>query len=242
MDPFGLALVAFLEGDTSAEMIVRRDDGYETPVAASRFYRGPSDFTVIERTAIERCRGHVLDVGAGTGLHSLVLQDNQLQVTAIDTSEAAIEVMERRGVKNVRRADIFDYQGGPFDAVVMLGHGIGMVEDLPGLDRFLSQAHGLVSTEGVVLLDSLDVRISRAPVHLAYHEANRQAGRYSGETRVQVEHGGLKSAYFSWLHVDAETLGHYAQKAGWLCEFLTQDPSGNYLAALARDPASAGSR
>ncbi|MHC4899557.1 MAG: class I SAM-dependent methyltransferase [Planctomycetota bacterium] len=234
MEPLGLGLLAFLEGDSAAELIIRRDDGHEIALPISHFFRGPDDFTAIERTALEHSKGHVLDVGAGTGLHSLVLQANHLRVTAIDTSAGAVEVMARRGVRDIQRADIFDYQGGPFDTVLMLGHGIGMVEDLAGLDRFLSHAHGLVSVEGLVLLDSLDVRCTDEPVNLAYHEANRRAGRYIGETRVQLEHSGGRSPCCGWLHVDAETLKRHAGKAGWTCEVLAKDPGGNYLAALAR--------
>ena len=40
----------------------------------------------------------------------------------------------------------------------MMGHGIGMVETIAGLDRFLEQTRGFMSETGHVLLDSLDVR------------------------------------------------------------------------------------
>lgn len=232
IDPFGLALLAFLEGDTSAEVDIRRDDGFETPLPASYFFRGPAEFSTIERTAIEHCRGHVLDVGAGTGLHSLVLQENHLRVTAIDTSPGAVAVMARRGVQDVQRADIFHYQGGPFDTLLMLGHGVGMVGDLAGLDRFLAHAKGLVAEDGIMLLNTVDVGVSDDPIHLAYHQANRKAGRYIGETKVLVEYGGQRS-HFGWLHVDPDTLREHADKAGWRSDVLTQDPGGSYLALVA---------
>ncbi|MCL5266811.1 MAG: hypothetical protein M1469_01760 [Bacteroidetes bacterium] len=56
-----------------------------------------------------------------------------------------------------------------------------MTETIDGLDRFLAHAHVLLSDEGQLLLDSLDVRITDDPVNFAYHEANRIAGRYIGE-------------------------------------------------------------
>lgn len=67
MEPHGAALRAYFEGDASAELIIRRDDGQESRIHVSHFFRGPAAFTSIEKTALAQCRGHVADVGAGTG-------------------------------------------------------------------------------------------------------------------------------------------------------------------------------
>ncbi len=50
MDPFGLALLAYFEGNPRAELIIRREDGREWPLPVSFFYRGPSEYTPIEKT------------------------------------------------------------------------------------------------------------------------------------------------------------------------------------------------
>jgi SAM-dependent methyltransferase len=232
MEPHGAALRAYLEGDAGAELILRRDDGQEGRLPVGHFFRQPSAFTPIEEAAIARCRGHVLDVGAGTGLHSLVLQQQGFRVTAIDVSPQAVEVMARRGVRDVQVAHLFEYQGGPFDTVLLMGHGIGMVETLAGLDRFLAHARGLLSGEGQVLLDSLDVGVTTDPKNLAYQEANRRAGRYIGEVRLHFEYQGQKGPPCGWLHVDAETLQEHAARAGWKCEVILAAAGGDYLARL----------
>jgi hypothetical protein len=54
----------------------------------------------------------------------------------------------------------------------MMGHGIGMVETLAGLDRFLAHARGWLSGDGQILLDSQDVRVTDDPKNLAYQGAN----------------------------------------------------------------------
>ena len=141
MEPFGMALLAYFEGDTTAELIIRRDDGEERPLPVSLFFRDPSEFTPIDNAAMDHCIGHVLDVGAGTGLHGLVLQRKGLPVTAIDISPHAVNIMKQRGLMDVHCADIFEFQGGRFDTVLMMGHGIGMVETIAGLDRFLARVH-----------------------------------------------------------------------------------------------------
>jgi SAM-dependent methyltransferase len=198
----------------------------------SHFFRPPSTFTPIEEVALARCRGHVLDVGAGTGLHSLVLQQKGFRVTAIDISPEAVEIMAHRGVQDVHCADLLEYHGGPFGTVLMMGHGIGMVETLAGLDRFLAHVRGWLSGEGQVLLDSLDVRVTDDPRNLAYQEANRRAGRSIGEVRMHLEYQGQRGAPCGWLHVDSETLRQQAAKAGWNCEVILTVAGGDYLARL----------
>lgn len=234
MDPLGSALLAYLEGDLDAAVIIRRDDGLEDTLPVGHFFRRPSQFTRIEQAAIDLCAGHVLDAGAGSGLHSLALQERNLPVTAVDISPRAVAVMTRRGVKDVHCADVFDFHGGPFDTILLMGHGIGVVETIAGLDRFLAHLRGLLSERGQVLLDSQDVRLTDNPRHLAYHEANRQAGRYAGEIRLQVGFQGNLGPPCGWLHVDAETLGQRAESAAWRCEVVLQEQGGHYLAKLTR--------
>lgn len=234
MTPHGRALRAYFDGEVSARLVVRRDDGYEVCLPASHFFREASEFSPIEIAALERCRGHVLDVGAGSGLHSLVLLSGGRTVTAIDISSHAVEIMVQRGIPDVRCADIFQFRGGPFDTLLMLGHGIGIVEDLQGLSRFLSHAGELTRPGGQLLLDSLDVRQTDDPRHLAYQEANRRAGRYLGVTRLQFEYAGESGPYCGWLHVDPQTLREHSEPGGWGCEIVLQQDGGDYLACLTR--------
>ena len=234
MEPFGNALVAYFEGDTGAEVVVRRDDGLAAPIPVSHFFRDESGFTEIEKNAIMLCKGHILDIGAGTGLHSIVMQRKGCQVTAIDISPQAAGIMKLIGVKDVRYADVFEFDGGPFDTLLMLGHGIGMAESMVGLDRFLSKARTLLTDGGQVIMDSLDVRMTDSPANLAYHEANRQAGRYVGEIRIQFEFRGMNGPFCGWLQVDDETLSQHAGMWGWQCEIIQRGDTGDYLARLNR--------
>lgn len=236
LKPYGAALWAYFEGESDAELIVRRDDGQEGRLPVSYFYRGPQQFTAIEKGAIERCESPVLDVGAGTGLHSLALQQRGLRVTAIDIDPQAVTIMSGRGAADARCADLFDLSEGPYETLLMLGHGIGMVETLAGLDRFLGHVRGLLSESGQILVDSLDVTATADPKNLVYLEANRQADRYVGETRVQFEYGGEKGPYCGWLHVDPATLAEHAVGSGWTCQVIVEQDSGDYLAKLVKTP------
>ena len=233
MKPFGLALVDYYKGNLSATVITYRDDGLRIEMPISSFYRESTDID-IDRIALENCQGRVLDIGAGTGLHSLHLQNQGLSVCAIDISPEACEIMRKRGLNEVYCTDISDFKAESFDTLLMLGHGIGVVEDMTGLNHFLADVHHLVKPDGQIVLSSLDVRCTDFPVQLAYHEANRRAGRYFGEIRMHFEYKGLKGPVHGWLHVDSETLVNHASKAGWSCDILLQEEDGNHLAKLTK--------
>ncbi|MFQ5678580.1 MAG: class I SAM-dependent methyltransferase [Gemmatimonadota bacterium] len=236
LTPYGLALRAYADGGTAAELLLRREDGVTHSLPVSHFFRSPHAFTPLEIAALERCRGRVLDVGAGTGLHTLELLSRGFTVIAIDLCPEAVEIMQRRGVPGPRCADVFDFRGGPFDTLLMLGHGIGVVGDLAGLDRFLSHAAGLIHLDGQLLVHSLDVAGTDDPAHLAYHEACRRAGRYQGEVRLRFEYEGHTGPWCGWLHVDPATLRARAEPLGWECETILDLEGGDYLARLTRRP------
>jgi SAM-dependent methyltransferase len=233
MQPHGRALLRFFEGDPTSTLVIRRDDGFESELPASHFFRGPSEFTELEHAALDLCSGSILDVGAGTGLHALVLQERGFRVKAIDIDQNAVKIMALRGVLDATCLDILNCQNLNVDTILLMGHGIGMVETLAGLDHFLPFIRSLVTVKGQVLLDSLDVRSTNDPRHLAYQANNRLSGRYIGETRLQFEHHGIAGSWCGWLHVDPETLSEHAERAGWSCAVINQLVSGEYLARLA---------
>jgi SAM-dependent methyltransferase len=231
MKPYGMALLDYHEGHLSAAVEIVRDDGLVTLLPASTFFRPAQEYE-IERTALELTRGRVLDVGAGTGLHSIFLQEKGLKVCAIDLSPEAIQVMQGRGVIDVHRADVMSFAGGKFDTILMMGHGIGMVENLSGLDQFLAHARTLLRPGGQILMTSLDVRVTSEPMNLSYQKRNAESGHYIGEIRMRFKHGDVAGPLFTWLHVDPKTLTKHAQTFGWDCEVIRMEKDGNYLARL----------
>jgi len=232
MVPHGLALLAYFRGDESAELKMLRDDGNGDTLAISHYYRTPDEFTTIENKALELGEGRILDVGAGSGIHSCYLLSKAKTVTAIDISPESITILKERGIADAHCVDLFDFDGGPFDTLLMLSHGIGMVENIDGLRRFLEHAHQLTSDQGQILMHSLDFRLTSDPIHLAYHEANRQAGRYLGEIRLNLQFEEHIGPYFGWLHVDPERLESEAESAGWKCKIVHWENDGEYLARL----------
>jgi len=140
--------------------------------------------------------------------------------------------MQERGVTNVRQADVFSFAEGRFDTILILGHGIGIAENIAGLNLLLNRLHELTESKGQILLTSLDVRVTRDPLHQAYQKRNLNAGKYIGEVRMQFCYKGARGPMFGWLHVDPETLRSQASKTGWASQLVQQQDDGNYLACL----------
>lgn len=230
--PHGLALLDFCCGDTSATVVAHTGDGGKEILPARVFFRGPAEFLALEEAALDLCRGRVLDAGAGAGCHSLVLQERNLAVCAIDVSPEAVEVMRTRGIRDANCADIFQFEAAPFDTVLMLMNGIGVVGNLSGLDRFLREAHRLVRPEGQILLDSYDPRWGEEPGETGLPPAGADPGSYPGEMAFRLEYKGTTGPPLAWLFVDFNTLAARAVKAGWFCEVIWQEEEGHYLARL----------
>lgn len=193
----------------------------EMPVAT--YFRVEEDMPDIEWMALEQCRGKVLDIGAGAGSHALLLQEQGINVTAIDISPLAVEIMQERGVNKATAADIFTYQG-KFDTLLLLMNGIGLAGTLTGLKDLLIHLKTLLNKDGQLLFDSSDI---------AYlYEGNLPKQGYYGEIQYQYEYKNLKTEWFNWLYVDEHTLQHIAIETGYTMEVLIEDEFGQYLARL----------
>lgn len=231
MKSFGLALLDYYNGNHDATLIIYRDDGWKDELPIKTFFRHAQEFE-LEKTALDLCNGNVLDVGAGTGVHSLFLQEKGIRVTAIDLSPEAVQIMKKRGVLDVHQADILSYENGQFDTILMMGHGIGVVENINGLVRFFNLLPKLLNRNGQVLLTSLDVQVTDNPAHLAYQEQNLESGRYFGEIRMSFAYGDNEDPTCRWLHIDPDTLINYASRAKLNCEIIERQDDGDYLARL----------
>jgi len=232
MELHGQALLDYLNGDEEAHYILRRNDGIAyPPIYAKRFFY-PDGLPELDRIAIELCAGKVLDLGAGAGSHSLAIQDRGLDVTSVDISAKAVEVMSRRGCNNARVGDLFDRYSEPFDTVFVILN-IGIVQNLDGLARFLKHLDALLCDNGRFITDSIDPRDSEDESYRKYTQAKIAKGRYLGERTLRIEYKNQISDWFEWMHIDQETLERYVHEAGYSMESLGNDGK-RYLVAITK--------
>ena len=128
----------------------------EDEIPLSTLFRKYKEMPEIERKALDMANGKTLDVGAGSGCHSLVLQEKGIDVTAIDISPLSVETMKDRGVKKVIEQDFFTLKG-QYDTILMLMNGIGIVGTLERLPRFFRQLDKILAPGGQLLCDSSDI-------------------------------------------------------------------------------------
>ena len=138
-------------------------------------------------------------------------------------------------MQDARCADLFRFRGGPFETILLMMNGIGVVGDLAGLDRFLGQVPRLLTPDGQILLDSYDPTWEDDSDERP-DCATTSAGRYIGEMRFRLEYQGRKGPTLLWLFLDSKLLTERAMKAGFSCKVIWQEEEGHYLARLTRLP------
>lgn len=229
-DPFEQAFFDYLNGEQESKLIVHNNKGDDEIMPVHYFFRDYNEMPELEKLALQSCGKNILDIGAGSGCHSLVLQRMGKKVTALDIRSGFVEVMKRRGISNVIHADIFTVQHGTYDTLLMLMNGIGFTKNFEGLKHFLKTSKSLLTKGGQILLDSSDLlflyRDEDGTLKLDLNE------EYYGEVEYQVEYQGKKGSPFKWLFVDFSNLSFYADEVGLHCELLFEDENHNYLARL----------
>jgi SAM-dependent methyltransferase len=231
-DPLGHALLAYQRGQHNATITVHSNVADEEPLPAAYFFRSLWEMPELERTALNECRGRVLDLGAGAGCHSLELQSRGFEVKAVDISPGAVQVMQERGVAQVACHDIYDQAltKEKYDTVLMLMNGIGLAGTLEGLERFLQHAHHLLAPGGQILATSSDISYLYEDEDGALvFDLN---GPYYGEVEYTMQFENEAGATFNWIFADGSLLQDCAEAAGYQVEFLDEDEQQQYLVRL----------
>ena len=185
----------------------------------------------IERVALKRCNGRILDVGAGSGCHSLALQEQGHTVMAIDISPLSVEAMRQRGVKDAQCANLFDRTfTGQFDTILLLMNGSGIVGKLANFPAFFLRMKQLLAPGGQILMDSSD---------LSYlfedEEGNLDFAPeddYYGEVDFRMQYKQVKGDPFDWIYIDFCTLSLQAAQAGFQAEKIAEGEHFDYLVRL----------
>lgn len=204
-------------------------DGSRDEMLVATYFRSWEQMPFLEQIALKECRGKVLDVGAGAGSHALLLQEDGLDVTALDSSPGAVAVARARGVRHVFHQDIFTFEQQGFDTLLLLMNGIGLAENLQGLKAFLNRAETLLNEGGQLLFDSSNVAY-------LYEDGTPLPAppRYYGEVQCRYEYGGEKTDWLTWLYIDQLQLKMIANQAGWQMQLLFEDEEEQYLVRLTR--------
>lgn len=230
-DPMGAAIADYHKRGKVARLRVFSSQFDEDEIPVGKLFRTERQLSPLERTALRLATGQILDVGAGSGCHSLILQAAGKEVEAIDISLLSVAVMQERGVKRVRQINLFDEAFcGSYDTILMLMNGSGIIGRLENMPQFFRKMKQLLSPGGCVLMDSSDLRY-------LFEEEDGSivldlAGGYYGEVDFRMQYKEVKGEPFDWLYIDFQTLGYYAAENGFKAELVQEGKHYDYLARL----------
>ena len=229
-DPMGRAISDWFHTGKAGKLRVLSSMFYEDEIPVATLFRGFGEMPVQEQKAIELCRGKVLDVGAGSGCHSIVLKERGIEATAIDISVLSVEVMRERGI-DARNVNFFDETfTEKFDTILLAMNGIGIVGKIERLPMFFRSIKRLLAPGGQVLLDSSDIK------YVFMDEDGGMdidlAAGYYGEIDYKMRYKNITGTPFDWLYIDFDTLQMYAEEHGFTCEKCIDGEHYDYLARL----------
>jgi SAM-dependent methyltransferase len=230
-DLFGKAILDFQTQNSPEDLITETSISEADEMSVAYLFRSYEEMPKLEQTALQLVKGKILDVGCGAGSHSLYLQNEKLDVTAIDISSNAIEACVLRGVKQAHVLDVMKIEGKNFDTILLLMNGAGMCGRLKKMGAFLSKLKSLLNENGQILVDSSDI--------IYMFDDDDDGGKwipsdfdYYGELVFNIEYKGEKETPFDWMYVDYNTLQNAAVANGLQCELILEGEHYDYLARL----------
>ncbi len=229
-DPMGTAIYDFFKYGKAARLRVFSSQFDEDEIPVATLFRSYNEMPPIEQTALRLSTGKILDVGAGSGCHTLALREMGKDATAIDISPLSVKVMKERGL-NAMPVNLFDpLFCESFDTILMLMNGSGIIGKLEHLGDFFQRMKLLLRPGGCVLMDSSDLKYLFEEEDGSY--LIDLAGDYYGEIDFRMQYKQVKGDTFDWLYIDFDTLSLYAAQYGFKAEMVEEGSHYAYLAKL----------
>jgi SAM-dependent methyltransferase len=230
-EPLAAALVDHYHTGRPRQVAATRADGVCFAIDTQEYFTLEGELAEFDTIAIDRCRGRVLDVGAGAGRHALALQSRGLDVVAIDVSPLCTELCRMRGVVDARTLDVLalgsDESLGRFDTILFGMQTIGVAGGVAPLARLLERLQTGLAKDGEILVDSSALRE-------AWEGAAADDSPNAGEIVLSTRYRGHIGEPFPWLYLSAAHLEEIAANAGLETEILGTVETGEFLAALKR--------
>jgi SAM-dependent methyltransferase len=224
-DVFGKALLDYFNGEFEAPLLLNNEYGDPEIIPLESYFNTADEFSDMEYFALSRAKGRILDIGAATGRHAWYLQQQKKKVTALDLSPKCGQIMKASGVNNVLIGDIFQLDPEPFDTIIMLMNGVGLVGSVAGLRRFLGRMKSFVKPNGQLIFDSTDITY-------LYRDTALPMDKYYGQLSFRYEYKGEIDESFDWLYIDHSMLTKVSKEEGWMCQVIYEDGQDSYLARL----------
>lgn len=228
-DPIGEAILDYAENRQANDIIVSSELCEDDVIPLEVLFRTRKEMPKLEVKALELCRGDVLDVGAGAGIHCLELQKKEMNVFAIEASLGATEHLRNC---NIPVEHVLFENFAPntkYDTILMLMNGIGIAGTLGQLKATLLHAKTLLKPGGQLICDSSDIRyLYEDDDGALWMNLNAE---YYGNFRFQMHYKKTSGPWFDWLYIDYDSLHIIANKVGFSCKKVSEQDH-HFLAQL----------
>ena len=232
-DPMGAAILDYQKSGKAGRLRVLSSMFEEDEMPVKHLFRKVEEMPMLEQKALRLTKGRVLDIGAGSGCHTLALQEKGLEVKAIDISPLSCEAMELRGVKDAECINLFDeHLETGFDTILLLMNGTGIAGKIEHLPALFQRLKALLNPGGQILIDSSDLKYIYENEDGSF-DINLN-GAYYGEVDYQMIYKDVKGDRFDWLYVDFPLLKSIAETCGMHGELVAEGEHYDYLARFFR--------
>ena len=229
-DLFGKAILDFQTNNSPEDIVTETNISEADDMEVAYLFRSFDQMPKLEQEALQLSKGKILDIGCGAGSHSLHLQENNFDVTAIDISENAIKACQLRGLKNAKVQNLLDIEDEKFDTILLLMNGTGIFGTLNETSKYLQKLKSLLNPNGQILIDSSDI------IYMFDEDDDGSylvpANQYYGELTFTISYKNETETAFPWLYLDYNTLQNVAHANGFDCKLVLEGKHFDYLAKL----------
>jgi SAM-dependent methyltransferase len=214
--------------------VIERDDGLINGAPADHYLHEPADWPPHDHRALRLCRGHVLDIGVGAGRTAVELQRRGMAVTGLDTSPGAIDIARRRGLRDtvLNTIDAYASASVRYDTFLLLGNNLGLIESRERAPVFLQALARLANPGARIIAHGTDPYGTTDPVHVTYHQRNRERGRLGGQLRLRLRYRLLATEWFDYLNCSIAELEELIADTPWQLKAVDESDRPYYLAVL----------
>jgi len=229
-DLFGKAILDYQTKNFPENLITETNISEPDEMSVEYLFREYSEMPRLEQIALELAKGKILDIGCGSGSHSLYLQEKGFDVTAIDISKNAITACKLRGIKNAKAVDILAIENEKYDTILLLMNGTGIFRTLKESSKYLQQLKSLLNPNGQILIDSSDIIYMFDQDEDGAYEVTANA--YYGELCFILQYKGETEESFPWLYLDYDTLQNVCHANELECKLVVEGEHYDYLAKI----------
>jgi SAM-dependent methyltransferase len=230
-DLLGIACKRYFADGDDQPIRVFINGKQDSDLLPSYFFRKASGINSIERAALAAAKGNILDIGAGAGCHSVILQERGAKVVSLEKSPALCEIIKNRGIRQVVCCDVLQYRGSGFDTILLLMNGFGLAGTDIQLEQFIGHLVAMLRPGGSVIGDSTDIAYFYRQTNQAV-ELDLNAG-YFGNVVFQLNWQGQTTA-IPWLFADEWLLRETCEHLGLKFSVIRRGSDHQFLCRITK--------